>query len=647
MRLGMLVHGYTSEYPQNLIKGVERFCRENGIDLFIFLVGSPSWNNETSELLDWGLLSYVNRENLDGVVVLSGTICHFISLNRISGILKKFNPLPLVSVSIEIPGYPSIVTNQETGFNALITHLIEKHGCKRFAFLSAKTKSKDIFVRYKIFRNILKHHGVKFDEKNLFYGDYTFSSVQRTLSFIKSKDDLTFDALIVATDDMAFGAIAYFHHIGLNVPGDVIVTGFDDITKASCSNPTLTTVNQMLEKQGYIGAELVFRQTKGEKVQAVTTIDAGLRCRNSCGCIPMGDLTHNAIDENGNFIDLTSEFMFNSTTKFLSFEDQILKIQQYMDEVQGFLSLEELAKRFEFDFITFNIIQAGIFLYDEPLDTKSKSSKSLPGRARIFFAMNKKENFLVINGNEFFDCTKRLMPDECKKYFFGKNFVIPVYNADLIFGYFVFQFGETEPISNSLFYSTVSKLIASAYEVSKKERENKNLAKINANLSLLSKNDELTKVLNRRGFMETAQDEISRSAEKGKSGLVIYGDIDGLKKINDNFGHESGDRAILTEVEILKKSLRSSDLIGRLGGDEFAILSVSMGMENFENLKERVDGLCRKWNENSGEPFKISISLGAVEFSAENQNLTRLLKLADTEQYKEKARHKKAMGIVK
>ena len=81
--------------------------------------------------------------------------------------------------------------------------------------------------------------------------------------------------------------------------------------------------------------------------------------------------------------------------------------------------------------------------------------------------------------------------------------------------------------------------------------------------------------------MLAAQQELSLAAELGKTGLVIYGDIDGLKKINDTYGHDAGDRAILAEVELLRKTFRAADTIGRLGGDEFAILSISLSMTHF------------------------------------------------------------------
>ena len=140
--------------------------------------------------------------------------------------------------------------------------------------------------------------------------------------------------------------------------------------------------------------------------------------------------------------------------------------------------------------------------------------------------------------------------------------------------------------------------------------------------------------------MKVAQNELKAAIDAKKNGLVIFGDIDGLKKINDTYGHDAGDRAILAEVQLLKKAFREADTIGRLGGDEFAILSIALSFDMFENLKARLADLCKKWNESSKEEFTLSISLGAVAFSRNNADLSKLLKLADIEQYKEKEKHK-------
>ena len=151
-----------------------------------------------------------------------------------------------------------------------------------------------------------------------------------------------------------------------------------------------------------------------------------------------------------------------------------------------------------------------------------------------------------------------------------------LYHGEYLYGYMIFRHGSLESFIYTLFCSVVAKSICSAYEVSKRRDENLLLSKKNTDLSILSNTDELTGIFNRRGFMKVAQNELKAAVEAHKKGLVIFGDIDGLKRINDTYGHDAGDRAILAEVKLLKKAFREADTIGRLGGDEFGILSISV-----------------------------------------------------------------------
>jgi len=122
-----------------------------------------------------------------------------------------------------------------------------------------------------------------------------------------------------------------------------------------------------------------------------------------------------------------------------------------------------------------------------------------------------------------------------------------------------------------------------------------------------------------------------------KNGLVVISDMDGLKRINDTWGHDAGDRAIIAMAHVLEKTFRSLDVLARLGGDEFAIVAVDVDPEFAETLRTRMDKLVAHYNQTSGEPFTLAISTGAVVFKGgQSRNLEALLALADSALYEEK-----------
>ena len=124
----------------------------------------------------------------------------------------------------------------------------------------------------------------------------------------------------------------------------------------------------------------------------------------------------------------------------------------------------------------------------------------------------------------------------------------------------------------------------------------------------------------------------------GQSGMIIYCDMDGLKKINDDYGHEAGDKAIIAEAIILRSNFRSNDIIARIGGDEFAIISPGLTKEALRNIRNQIDEDCRIWSGGNELGFSISISMGVVSYPSQKMGykITPLLSEADSLMYMEK-----------
>lgn len=161
-------------------------------------------------------------------------------------------------------------------------------------------------------------------------------------------------------------------------------------------------------------------------------------------------------------------------------------------------------------------------------------------------------------------------------------------------------------------------------------------------MDLISKHDELTGLLNRRGFFDKSSQLIKESRDKNKKAIVIFADLDNLKKINDEYGHGDGDYALESVGEVLKDSMRASDLVARIGGDEFAALAITEAESKGEALKNRVKEIMEKFNENSDKPYYIGISVGYSEFMiTQGTALEDYLDLADERLYEDKMHKRK------
>jgi len=173
------------------------------------------------------------------------------------------------------------------------------------------------------------------------------------------------------------------------------------------------------------------------------------------------------------------------------------------------------------------------------------------------------------------------------------------------------------------------------------------LESFNRQLSNLSLTDELTGLYNRRGFLKLAPQQLYITKQMGKNALLIYGDVDGLKRINDSYGHEEGDLVIKSAAEVLKKVFRTMDIIARLGGDEFTIFASNTGEKRISYFQSKLSEQLENFNAASGKPYKLSMSLGCSECLPRSElSFDEYMREADARLYAQKtAKRAAASGI--
>jgi diguanylate cyclase (GGDEF)-like protein len=130
----------------------------------------------------------------------------------------------------------------------------------------------------------------------------------------------------------------------------------------------------------------------------------------------------------------------------------------------------------------------------------------------------------------------------------------------------------------------------------------------------LSLTDELTGLYNRRGFLLTAERSVRSARREDQNLLLLFADMDGLKRINDRHGHDEGSRAIAAAGEVLRRTFRDSDVLARFGGDEFVALVADPTGKGPEFFIERLSEALRRHNEQATAPYTVSLSVGATRF---------------------------------
>lgn len=145
--------------------------------------------------------------------------------------------------------------------------------------------------------------------------------------------------------------------------------------------------------------------------------------------------------------------------------------------------------------------------------------------------------------------------------------------------------------------------------------------------------DRLTGMLNRGNFEKDALREIRKTRSSGGYLSVLFCDMDHLKRINDELGHDSGDRVLRQVGASMKRCLRTSDLIGRYGGDEFVIVLPNVTRETaFERGEQLIDAV-RSVNEGLPEDLHVGLSVGIATYPFDAQDYTTLVRVADQAMY--------------
>ena len=161
---------------------------------------------------------------------------------------------------------------------------------------------------------------------------------------------------------------------------------------------------------------------------------------------------------------------------------------------------------------------------------------------------------------------------------------------------------------------------------------------LQAELGNLALTDELTGLCNRRGFMAIAERQLKIGHRTGRGIVLFFMDIDGMKQINDSFGHGEGDRALKRMAKALKMTFRDSDVIARLGGDEFAVLAIEASDNSETAIRARLAEDLKSVS--AGETrYTITLSLGAVRINiCSSASIGEWMVRADQAMYEQKRR---------
>jgi PAS domain S-box-containing protein len=284
--LGLLIDQLVSGYARLIIDGVSRGSRAQDANLIIFsgrILGTPIGHEYQSNVI----FDYIKPGTIDALVTATGTQGTFLAFDHLLAYFGKLKGIPLVSIGVRMKGVPSVLTDNRSGIQAAMAHLVDVHGFHRIAFLKGPLINHEAGERFETYRESVRVRGLDEDPDLWLPGDFTRAGARVSLSrYLHRHGRPKFDALLAANDEMAIGAMEALREHGCTVPRDAAVIGFDNISDAQFSVPSLTTVGQQLAEQGQAAAGIAIGMVRGDTRPAEIVLPARLLPRTSCGCLP-------------------------------------------------------------------------------------------------------------------------------------------------------------------------------------------------------------------------------------------------------------------------------------------------------------------------------------------------------------------------
>ncbi len=591
-KIAVCANGWNYDALHEAMKGVQKYAAEEDFDVFTFMnyaSYSEHANIMTGELNVYNL---INPEDYDGIIVFS---THLNSVKTAVGLCKDAaeRGVPVVSVGMEIEGVDSICVNNEEGMRDLVNHLIKVHGIKSAFFVAGTEDHVDSQVRLRVTREVLNENGIPFTDEDYGYGVWAYRHTAELIDSIVDSGKKLPDAIICANDIMAMAAATRLEQRGFTAPEDVIVTGFDNCIEGKMFYPALTTVEQNYAGIGYRACEMIYERVRGRKESLQELIPSGFVCGESCGCKGEADYHQQRI------LYCRHSFQRNSDARQLEQNERVMR--QWLSDMPNYKVMKQTLqdhyrRNHQFEGNGFYIVINSEYFENVMASEKELWEKGETSNAEIVVALKDGEI-----RNDFQVDWKMIVPSYEKKP--GEQnfyFIMPLHYFEYNYGYLVIT-GFPYILDEDILYPYLEKL-----------QQSLKIMRINLRLKALYDKDQMTGLFNRLGYENKAVPLYNKSLEKKTPAMVMFVDINYMKRINDEFGHLHGDNAIKTVVAAIKENLGEEGIGVRFGGDEFLVFEPDCDEERAAGIKQSILDFLEKKNLEDKKPYSISVSIGYV-----------------------------------
>lgn len=568
------------------------------------------------------LLDMIPMEKLSVLVVFAESFLNMEVVNALVAKAQKHG-IPVICVDRRVENCYNVLFAYEESFEKLVRHIVEYHGCKRINFMAGFENNEFSDARIDIFKKVLRENQIPFEKERLAYGQFWEMparwNCEKWVSMWQEGSQEMPEAIICANDIMALTVCNVLTNHGIHVPEDILLTGFDGLGLEKYCTPRLTTA---CDDVALIGSE-VLDMVDGclddmEEKPYDIRIPFQTKFTESCGCN-----TVHACNPNEQIMALygrSAEMRIRSTDTFLMMTAltdgySAVDMAEQLGRYQNMLAVDSMML-----FISRNFYQ------DTDLPSEDFEQDSMMLLSRIKNGKYSVSFQEILPRSEYYKLEELFLETE-------QLLFVPIHWQEEIYGFMAVS------------YQDADKDLGAFYEFILGFEQVLGTIKKQSQLHQMYVTDMLTHLYNRRGFYNQIEKRIQELSGRDIMIFLASADMDGLKYINDTYGHAEGDYAIKTAACFLKDSVDGRDgICARFGGDEYIVAIVAEEKECDIGFYEAYEPLLQKrveqFNQRSKKPYPIGVSVGSLYSRISTlADVERMMKEADDMMYHRKCEH--------
>lgn len=629
-RIAIFTNGFSNEFVEHIVSGLQRKAKEDCTDLFVFVTYCSPGDHDLQNKCQLNIFHLPNPSDFDGAIMLTNTYNFPDEQERVCACFQRAG-VPMLSLEVDVPNMSCIKTENYNGVRDLALHLVEHHNAKKIIFVNGVEGNVENKTRRQALVDVLNEHGLElYDEFVCDFGFYT--AYLQMKWFIEDGKELP-DAVVCANDNMALGINTALTENGYSVPEDLLLTGFDMTKDGQYTFPILSTVSRGWDKFGEIAYDKLKYQIEHPDERFNEVYDSYFVPSESCGCAASEDALKNRFNaiRNSYFDNLQKEIMdmfFMGMQVPLSFA--VKKEDFYEKGIKSTNDIPHLGKNYCL------CTEPEFFEMDD--DQYPDRIRGYGSNMDVIYELRDGERI----GLRHFD-SKELYPGY--EYEEGKSnlyIFAPLNYLNYIIGYIAIKNSPTLLFNLGLskFIKNMNAQLFSMRRHIFSDRKNKELKKIYMN-------DALTGMYNRTGCQKVLYDYITSRKENDQKSILVFADIDRMKTINDVYGHLNGDFAIRATAEAFRNHSPKEWLFGRYGGDEFIAVGPCPDQSEIDELIRNLSESMSKDFKELNLAFVLHASIGyAIINPGDDATIDDYIDRADKYMYNEKEKYHKYIDSI-